>query len=262
MRILVIEATQDAADLAASQLRKPANDKTGCVVHSAVGGDEGLFLAKHGKYDLIIANAELGDMKGTRFLDYKYISRNTTPVMMVGNGENLALRVNCLAKGADDFIDENCPLVEKQARMISIVRRAWGHISNLIEIGDMTVNIAEKTVTVGEKEIQLTAQQYRLLELMTIRQGHTLTKDDCVDHMGDGEKEDPNPKIIDVLVSKLRTAFRKAGMPPIINTVHGMGIILDNPNGKPPRNVVTLDPAKLKRNKWRELLYVPTGLAA
>jgi two-component system cell cycle response regulator CtrA len=118
---------------------------------------------------------------------------------------------------------------ELVARIHAIVRRSKGHAQSVIHLGDLAVNLDLKTVEVGGVRVHLTAKEYQMLELLTLRRGSTLPKETFLNHLYGGMNE-PEIKIIDVFVCKLRKKLANAsGGKEYIETVWGRGYALREP---------------------------------
>jgi hypothetical protein len=87
------------------------------------------------------------------------------------------------------------------------VRRSKGHAQSVITTGDLIVNLDAKTVEVGGQRVHLTGKEYQMLELLSLRKGTTLTKEMFLNHLYGGMDE-PELKIIDVFICKLRKKLR------------------------------------------------------
>lgn len=91
------------------------------------------------------------------------------------------------------------------------------------------MNLDAKTVSVHDVRVNLTAKEYQILELLALRKGAALTKEVFLNHIYGGLDE-PDPKIIDVFICKLRKKL--AGASPGLNfieTVWGRGYVLREP---------------------------------
>jgi two-component system cell cycle response regulator CtrA len=119
------------------------------------------------------------------------------------------------------------PLV---ARIHAIVRRSKGHAQSVINIGDLCVDLDTKTVEVQHARVHLTGKEYQMLELLSLRKGTTLTKQVFLNHLSGGMDE-PDPKIIDVFICKLRKKLANASQGKnYIETVWGRGYVLREPH--------------------------------
>ena len=118
---------------------------------------------------------------------------------------------------------------ELVARIQAIVRRSKGHAQSVVQSGDLLVNLDSKMVEVNGARVPLTSTEYRMLELLSLRKGMTLTKEMFLTHLYGGMDE-PEMKIIDVFMCKLRKKLANAsGGKDYIETVWGRGYMLRNP---------------------------------
>ena len=98
-----------------------------------------------------------------------------------------------------------------------------------IRTGKLTVNLDTRVVTVDGNPVHLTGKEYRILELLSLRKGTTLTKEMFLNHLYGGMDE-PELKIIDVFVCKLRKKLAQGtGGSHYIETVWGRGYVLRDP---------------------------------
>jgi two-component system cell cycle response regulator CtrA len=99
-------------------------------------------------------------------------------------------------------------------------------VGSTIRTGKIEVNLDNGVVTVDDQPVQLTRREYEILELLSLRKGTTLTKEMFLDHLYRG-MEEPELKIIDVFVCKLRNKLSQAtGGYHHIETVWGRGYVL------------------------------------
>ena len=100
----------------------------------------------------------------------------------------------------------------------------------MIETGKLAVNLEKRLVTVDGNPVRLTPKEYEILELLSLRKGTILTKEMFLSHLYGGTDE-PELKIIDVLVCKLRKKLMQAtGGSHNIDTVWGRGYVLRDPS--------------------------------
>jgi len=106
----------------------------------------------------------------------------------------------------------------------------WGpDQATIAQTGDLVVNLDSKTVAIGARPVHLTSKEYQMLELLSLRKGTPLTKEMFLNHLYDGMDE-PEPKIIDVFVCKLRRKLANVSDGRIfVETLWGRGHVLRDP---------------------------------
>src|SRR5262249_23038745 len=131
---------------------------------------------------------------------------------------------------ADDYMTKPFHKDELVARIHAIVRRSKGHAQSVIQTGDLLVNLDTKTAQVNGARVPTTGKEYQMLELLSLRKGTTVTKEMFFNHLYGGMDE-PEPKIIDVFICKLRKKLANASDgKDYIETVWGRGYTLREPS--------------------------------
>ncbi|MCZ8370908.1 MAG: response regulator transcription factor [Porphyrobacter sp.] len=224
MRILLIEddkATTRAIDLMLTS--------DGFNVYSTDLGEEGLDLGKMYDYDIILLDLSLPDMHGYDVLKKLRVAKVQTPVLVLSGNSEMDAKVRSFGFGADDYVTKPFHREELVARIHAVVRRSKGHAQSVIRTGKLAVNLDAKIVEVDGARVHLTGKEYAMLELLSLRKGTTLTKEMFLNHLYGGVDE-PEIKIIDVFICKLRQKLRLAcGGENYIETVWGRGYQLFDP---------------------------------
>ena len=228
MRVLLIE---DDALLAKAVKLTLADD--GVVVHATSLGEEGVSLARLYDYDAILLDLNLPDLSGMDVLKQLRTSKVATPVMVISGQIDTATKVKALDGGADDYITKPFHNYELTARVRALVRRSKGYSASTITIGDLILNLDSKTVTVAGARVPVSTKEYQILELLCLRKGATLNKEVFLNHLY-GEIDEPDPKIIDVFVCKLRKKLAAAaGGHQHIETIWGRGYLVRDQAAEP-----------------------------
>ncbi len=167
-------------------------------------------------------------MDGYEVLKKLRSAKIKTPVLILSGETQLDNKIKGLGFGADDYLTKPFNAKELIARIQAIVRRSQGHPHSVIKVGKMTVDLQERKVEIAGKTIPLTNKEYSLLELLSIRRGNTITKEVILNHLYNGMDE-PEGKIVDVFVCKLRKKLSKASGEEYIDTVWGRGYSLKEP---------------------------------
>ena len=206
-------------------------------------GEDGLEIGEIYKYDIILLDLMLPDIEGYEVLRRMRAARVRTPILILSGLADLDHKIKGLGFGADDFLTKPFDRRELIARIHAIVRRSKGHFESTIRTGKLVVNLDTRVVSVDDQPVYLTAKEYGILELLSLRKGTTLTKEMFLNHLYGGINE-PELKIIDVFVCKLRKRLVQAtGGSHYIETVWGRGYVVRDPVALPGavRSVVGIE---------------------
>jgi two-component system cell cycle response regulator CtrA len=227
MRVLLVEDDTSTAKSIELMLKSE-----GYIADTTDLGEDGLDLGKLYDYDIIILDLMLPDMDGYDVLKSLRDSRVETPVLILSGLAELDNKIKALGYGADDYLTKPFDKRELIARIQAIVRRSQGHSQSTIETGKVKVNLDSRTVEVAGKPLHLTGKEYGILELLSLRKGTTLTKEMFLNHLYGGMDE-PEVKIIDVFICKLRKKLQDAtDGDNYIETVWGRGYVLRDPEAE------------------------------
>jgi two-component system cell cycle response regulator CtrA len=230
VRILIIEDDEIVASTVELFLRSE-----GFRTHTETLGEEALEVAKLYEYDAILMDLELPDMSGIEILRKLRLNKVTTPVVVLSGQADMDTKLKCLSAGADDYVVKPANHAELAARLRAVVRRAKGHAQSIIQIDDLAVNLDIKSAEIDGERVPLSAKEYQLLELLALRRGTTLTKETFLNHLY-GEMDEPEAKIIDVFVCKLRKKLAAyTNGKNYIETVWGQGYLIRNADKAPER---------------------------
>ena len=216
MRILIVEDEPDLLSGLAQALREE-----GYAVDTANDGEDGLFKAEGYDYDAIVLDVMLPKLDGWEILK-RLRKTKRTPVLMLTARDQSRDRVKGLDTGADDYVVKPFDLPELFARLRALIRRSANKTTNVIEIGEVTIDTAARNVTRGRAVIELTAREYALLEFLALHRGEVVTRTQLYEHLFD-ENESSLSNLLDVHVSNLR---KKLGAE-FITTRRGHGYCIE-----------------------------------
>ena len=225
MRVLLIEDDNALARSIELMLRS-----AGFNIYATDLGEEGIDLGKLYDYDIIVLDLQLPDLSGFEVLKSLRLAKVESPILILSGNTIVEAKVKALGFGAADYMTKPFHKDELVARIHAVVRRSKGHSQSIISTGKIEVNLDDKTVHVDGAQVNLTNKEYQILELLSLRKGTTLTKDVFLNHLYGGMDDDPDPKIIDVFICKLRKKLIAASAVDCIETVWGRGYILREPN--------------------------------
>ena len=224
MRVLLIEDDDTIARSIEMMLKSE-----GYIVDQTDLGEDGLEIGKLYDYDIIILDLMLPDMDGYDVLKKLRSSKIETPILILSGLAELDHKIQGLGFGADDYLTKPFEKKELLARIQAIVRRSKGHSTSEIVTGQVKVNLDSRTVEVKNRPLHLTGKEYGIIELLSLRKGSTLTKEQFLNHLYGGMDE-PEAKIIDVFICKLRKKLADAADGEnYIETVWGRGYVLRDP---------------------------------
>ena len=233
MRVLLIEG-----DLTTARGLTLFLKSHGAVVDHIDVGEEGVELARRYDYDLVLLDLTLPDIDGFEVLRRLRTGRIDTPVLVMSTLTRPQANVKAFGCGADDVIAKPFDTAELLARMQAIIRRSKGYAQPTLWIGPVQLKLDVREVSVNGTSVHLTGKEYAILELLVLRRGMVLTKEAFLCHLYGGMDE-PEAKIIDVFICKLRRKLSDAGAPSVIGTVWGRGYTVRDPVTRPVTAPVT-----------------------
>ncbi|MDT7952945.1 MAG: response regulator transcription factor [Acetobacteraceae bacterium] len=223
MRVLMIED-----DVLSNRALVQALRDAGAVVEQVDSGEDALDMVKHYDFDIVMVELSLIDMEGYEVVRRMRAARMNTPVLVLSPFVRPQARVKAFAIGADDFITKPYDISECVARMQAVVRRSKGFSQSVLQVGELELSLESRSVSIAGQPVHLTGKEYAILELLVLRKGMVLTKEVFLNHLYGGMDE-PEVKIIDVFICKLRKKLADAGARNVIGTVWGRGYTVRDP---------------------------------
>jgi two-component system OmpR family response regulator len=222
MRILIAE---DDSTISAG-LTRALRDAGYATDHVSTGTAADSALTAQ-SFDLVILDIGLPGMDGLQVLKRMRERKNATPVLILTALDGIEHRVQGLNRGADDFLVKPFSLLELDARVRALLRRAAGQSQSIITHGRMRFDSSARTAYVGDEVLELSVREFGLLEIFLARIGRVISKEMIIDLLFEwGEEVTANA--VEVYIHRLRKKIEIAGVH--IRTIRGVGYCLDPAN--------------------------------
>jgi heavy metal response regulator len=217
MRILVVEDEAGVAGFV-----KQGLTEAGYVVNVARDGSEGLEYALAFEYDVIVLDIMLPKMNGLDLLHEIRDKRVKVPVLLLTARDGVDDRVKGLDVGADDYLIKPFAFPELLARIRALLRRPPLQSGTLLSMNDLEMDVTRREVRRAGKNIELSPREFSLLELLLRHPNQVLTRTQIVEHVWNFDfYSDTN--VVDVYIGYLRRKIDRGFVPPLIQTVRGVG---------------------------------------
>ena len=190
-------------------------------------GDEGLYEAESGVYDLILLDLMLPEKDGFTVLRELREKGVTTPVLIMTAKESLDDKGHGFELGADDYLTKPFYLEELKMRIQALLKRSGKFDQNTLSCGDVRVNLATNSTFVGDKEVELLGKEFDLLVYFLQNQNVILPKSQIFDRLW-GFDSDTTVSVVEVYVSKIRKKLKGTDFAANLQTLRSVGYILKN----------------------------------
>ena len=219
-RILIIEDDTDINNATAQYLRRQ-----GCSCVQAFSGTEGRLLWREGGFDLLLVDLMLPGLSGGELVA-EVRKTSQIPVIVLSARTELSDKVELLGLGADDYLTKPYQLEELWARILVQLRHASAAPGGaLLRYRDWALDLEEMTLTAAGQPVNLTAHEFRIVELLAGRPKRVFTKQQIYEAVW-REEYAVEDKTITVHISNIRAKLRPTGTDSYIQTVWGIGFKL------------------------------------
>jgi DNA-binding response OmpR family regulator len=218
MYILLVED-----DPRVARVVERALGEAGHRVDLASDGEEGLARGESGAYDLIVLDVMLPELSGIEVARGVRRARVRTPILMLTARDAVVDRVGGLDAGADDYLTKPFALEELLARVRALGRRgADGQDLDLLQVGDLTLDLQRHEARRAERTTELTAKEFDLLAYLMRNAGRVLTRAQIIDHVW-GYDAEASSNVVETYIHYLREKVDRGFARPLIRTVRGVG---------------------------------------
>jgi two-component system response regulator PhoP len=223
MRLLIVEDDTALRQSLAESLRA-----AGFAVDEAATAAEAEYFAAEFAVQLAIVDLGLPDRSGVELVTRLRASGFEFPILILTARDHWQDKVNGLNAGADDYVVKPFNLDELRARISALLRRAAGQAQPILRAGPLEMNTHAKEVRVQDRIVALTAFEYRLLELMVMRAGRVVSKQELTDQLYDQDFE-RDSNVVEVLLTRLRKKLDPDRSLNLIETLRGQGYRMPRP---------------------------------
>ncbi|WP_028454838.1 response regulator transcription factor [Chitinilyticum litopenaei] len=217
MRLLLVE---DEAPLRESLARQLTAD--GYRVDTAADGEDGLYQASEYPFDLLIVDLGLPRLNGATLIQRLRAAHNAVPILVLTARSSWQDKVAGLEAGADDYLTKPFEYPELAARVMALLRRALKATSTELQLGPLQIDFARQAVRLNGATVELTAYEYRLLEMLIQQRQRVVSKQELADYLYPHD-EDRDSNVLEVLIGRLRRKLDPDGSLQPIETLRGRG---------------------------------------
>ncbi|KUK82121.1 histidine kinase [Mesotoga sp. Brook.08.YT.4.2.5.1] len=219
MKVLIVEDERDLG-----RLLKEFLEREGFVVETAADGEEGLYMATSGPFDVIVLDILLPKLNGWQVLEGIRSSGSKIPVLMLTALDGIEDKVKGFYLGADDYLSKPFDIRELVVRIQSLLRRSQpvGTPSSILKVGDLALDMSLKTVIRGNERIALRKKEYQILEYLMLNSGRVVPKSELEEHLWN-EDDELWSDVIRSHIKNLRKKIDGGHKKKLIKTVRGMG---------------------------------------
>lgn len=152
---------------------------------------------------------------------------SSVPIIFLSSSADSLNMIMAMNLGADDFIAKPFDLTLLMAKIQALLRRAYdfGGQASLLEHRGAILNLGDATLTCGTRQVELTKNEFRILQLLMERKGHVVSREDIMARLWAGDSFiDENT--LTVNINRLRRKLESAGLPDFIATKKGVGYLV------------------------------------
>ena len=219
MRILLVEDDEQLVETTSRALRSQ-----GWVVDCTARGEPVPRSLREDGYDLLILDIGLAGIDGLETLRRVRAEGLLVPVLLLTARDSVEDRVRGLEGGADDYLVKPFALTELVARARALVRRSQARTGNLLQLGQLRIDLEARRAYVSEEPLALSAREWDVLCYLMARAGKVVSKEHIAmsSNVWDQGVSD---NAIEVCLSRLRAKIEPAGLQ--LRTVRGLGYLLE-----------------------------------
>jgi two-component system, OmpR family, response regulator len=200
--------------------------EAGYSVELSDDGAEADLLLTTSLYDLVVLDLCLPSVDGLEILKRFRGRGYVTPVLILTARDRVEDRVTGLDLGANDYLTKPFELVELEARIRALIRKEiWGNRLEIVH-GNLSFNTVDRSLAIKGRNVELSARELTVLELLLKRMGRVVNKDQLLDELS-GQDLELTYNALEIVIYRLRKKIESSQCS--IRTLRGIGYILDKP---------------------------------
>lgn len=176
------------------------------------------------KYQAIILDLTLPGMDGSEVLRRLRKRGEETPVLVISARSTIQDRVFGLDLGADDYMTKPFDLLELEARLKALLRRAGSQVNPVTGSKNLVVSNSTRSASFNGREIEISVREAELLSLFVEKVGQVVTRDEILSRIQD-DSSGISDSTVEVYVHRLRKKLSELGIQ--LRTIRGLGYLLN-----------------------------------
>lgn len=219
MRMLVVEDDAAIASAVCASL-----ERAGHAVDHLANGTAAIAALQEHAFALVVLDLGLPGEEGGQVLRRLRAAHDGVPVLVITAREDVDLRVRTLDLGADDYLVKPFSLAEFNARVRALLRRQSNQGVPILQLGQLSIDLAGRRVMIGDQPLDLTAREFALLEVLASRHNRVTSREHVIEALctwNDALTDNG----LDIAVHRLRRKLEDTGVN--LRTVRGLGYLLE-----------------------------------
>lgn len=222
MKVLVVDD-----EVRIARAIKQGLEQEGYAVDMAHDGEEGYNTARADEYDVIVLDVMMPEMNGFEVARKLRADGDKTPILILTAKDQSRDIVEGLDSGADDYLAKPFSFDVLTARIRALLRRPQDAITNVLKVGDVTMDLIQRRVTRIGRDVNLSGKEFAILEYLMRNKNRILSKHNIMTHVWDFDA-DILPNNVEVFINYLRGKIDKPfpECKPLIQTIRGFGYVI------------------------------------
>ena len=217
MKILLVDDEKDLTCALSVIL-----ERNNFEVDSVLNGEDGLYYALTGVYDVIILDVMMPKMNGFEVLKTLRNKKITTPVIMLTAKSDVSDKIDGLNLGADDYVAKPFNTEELVARIKALLRRGNKIAGNVVSCADFELDLETSEIIKDDKKLLLSKKEFQIMELLTLNSGKIVEKERITEKIW-GYDSDAEYNAVEVYISFLRKKLAAINSTAEIRSIRGKG---------------------------------------